>query len=60
MVVLTFILGLYPCKTAGNQSFHFELNGHQWKSTPSRFDNSPPMIKVGKSQAFSVLSTKVL
>ena len=26
-----------------NLSFRFELSGHQWKSTPSRFDNSPPM-----------------
>ena len=24
-------------------SFRFELNGHQWKSTPSRFENSPPI-----------------
>ena len=26
-----------------NLAFRFELNGHQWKSIPSRFDNSPPM-----------------
>ena len=45
MVVLTFILGLYLCKTTvGNSSFRFELNSHQWKSTPSCFDNFPPML----------------
>ena len=44
MLVLTFILGLYLCKKSCNVSFRLELNGQQWKSTPSRFDNSPPMF----------------
>ena len=47
MVILTIILELYPGKTTVvNLSFHFELNGHQWKSTSSRFDNSPLMSAV--------------
>ena len=45
VVVLTFILGLYLCKAAVHTlSFHFELNGHQWKSTPSRLNNYPPRV----------------
>ena len=32
-----------PVENSCNLSFRFELNSHQWKSTPSRFDNSPPM-----------------
>ena len=45
MVVLTFILGLYLGKAAVcNPTFHLELNGHQLKSTSSRFENYPPML----------------
>ena len=36
-------LRLMSVSNSCNPSFRFELNGHQWKSTPSRLDNSPPM-----------------
>ena len=41
--VLKFILSLYPGKNSCYLSFRFELNGHQRKSTPWHFGNSPPM-----------------
>ena len=44
---LKFILHFYLGKTDNNFSFRFDLNGHEWKSTPRCFDKSPPMARSG-------------